>query len=605
MWNTIIKWLVAVSCLAMLSACGGDSPEGAQSPTDRYTGGSGNSSGGSGGDGGGSEGPSIVKIGNGTGANFTEGVVAAPSSNLQAGASTEIVVNLVNGSNSAIQDELEVSFSSDCFANALASFSETTVQTSSGRASVTYAAQGCSGTDTVVATATADGATLLASVDLSIETDEVLSVSFESAEPEQLALKGMGSGETSRVTFKLVGEQGAAIRNELVTFSLNTTAGGISLAPDTDGDPTSETVTSDNSGLVSVVVQSGTVATTIRVTATHNTTGIQGSSRDLVISSGVPIQSKFSLAFEPQAPAAAHGTNGIQVSVSIIASDQFGNDVFDGTRVSFWSRESGNIDSSCAIESGECTVSWISAGERPADGRATFIAFMNGAEDFVDIDGDDVFDEGEQWTDLSEAYADHNENGTHDSGEPFIDVTDANPTRGAVGAWDSKGNLPEFWDGPCLSDFCSGESSVTVWRNGVIIHSLPSATIFVSDGVDGDGCAVRGEADPQPGTPLDLSTGPKSVSDLYVGDTRPRDLLPCNIIGNPMASGTTIEYSTDNGTIKGNASWTVPEGIQQAYFIGTITLEADDDPSDGYLTLTITSSEDGTPPTIFEWPVTD
>lgn len=616
MHSTLIKWMVAVSCIAALTACGGgsSSPDGAQSPADKYGDGSGGGGGGAGGgdgDGDGSNTPGVVKMGNGTGANFVDGAIAASDSSLQAGASTDIVVNLVDGSNAAIDTEYEVSFSSDCSANAQASFSQQSVQTSSGRASVIYSAQGCSGTDTVIATAVVEGTTLRATADLTIAADEVLALEFVSAEPAQLSLRGMGGVENSRVTFKLVGEQGAAIRNELVTFSLNTTAGGITLAPNEDGDPTSETVTSDNSGLASVVVRSGTVATNIRVTATHNATGINGTSADLLVSTGVPVYSKFSLSFGPQAPAGALGTDGIAVSINIIASDQVGNDAPDGTQISFWSEESGNIDRSCVLSSGECTVNWVSAGERPIDGRATFIAYTNGAEDFEDLNGNHVFDEGEEWVNLPEAFADHNENGTHDSGEYFVDVPDANPTRGVVGAWDAVEQLPDVWDGPCRSDQCPDQalSSVTIWRTSEIIHSYSNATIFEFAGATGpDGCPAREPNmtfEPEVDD-IDLRAGPVKIPMFYVADARDRALLPCHILGNPMASGTTIEFSTDNGTIiRGNESLTVPDRVQEATTAGPITIEADDEPSTGTLTLTITSPEADATATNFYWTVID
>lgn len=618
MGSAAIRCLAMVVCLFMLTACGDDNPEGSRSPADQYTDGSGKTQTGTDDDGGdeggdetGGETPDVVKIGSGTGSNFVQGALAASDLDLQAGASTDIVVNFVDGTNSAIAEELQVTFTSDCFANDLANFDETNVATSAGRASVTYAAEGCSGTDTVTATAEVQGSILQASVDLSIESDEVLALTFVSAEPEQLALRGMGSGENSRVTFKLVGEQGAAIRNELITFSLSTTAGGVSLAPDADGDPVRETATSDNSGLASVVVRSGTVATTIRVIATHNSTGIQGSSRDLVVSTGVPVHSKFSLSTGGNAPAGAVHTDGISTSVSIIASDQFGNNAFDGTQVSFWSPESGNITSSCILDGGRCSVNWISAGDRPHDGRATVIAYTNGAEDFRDLNGNNVFNDGETWGDLSEAYADHNENGVHDEGEFFVDVTDTNPARGAVGAWDAEEQLPTVWDGPCLSDYCPGQSSVAVWRNLVIIHSLASARLFSFDGdwVSARDCNVpleREPVDPAPGSTLDLKNGAVTLPSFFVSDARPRSALPCHILGNPMANGTKFEFSTDNGKLQGNVSWKVPALVYEATAIGPLTIEPDDETSEGTLTLTITPPEASAgPPSIFTWAVVD
>lgn len=612
-----MKRLVVLTCLTLLTACGGGSG-GDDSTVDRYVGDTGGSGGGSSTDGSGSDsgsesGTEVVKIGSGTGTSFLEGTLSASNTNLQAGSSTDIVVNFVDGSNAAISQDISVTFSSDCLANGLASFDNISTQTVAGRATVTYTAEGCSGTDTVLASADVNGSTLQASIDLTIAPDEVLSVNFVSADPEQLALKGMGSGENSRVTFELVGAQGSPIRNELVTFSLSTTAGGISLAPDDDGDPVRETVSSDNNGLASVVVRSGTVATTVRITAEHNSTGIQGTSQDLVVSTGVPVSSKFSVSYGPQAPPGANITDGIPVQISVIASDQFGNDAFDGTRISFWSRESGNVDSSCTLQSGQCTVTWISSSPRPADGRATVIAYTNGAEDFVDLDGDDVFDDGESWSDLSEAYADQNENGSYDAGEPFVDVTDTNPTRGSVGAWDSTTDLPSAWDGPCLSSYCPGESSVIVWSNIVIVIASPYPEIYEYNGgfVSAESCTTPLQREPlsmPPGSSINLNSsgGAATIPLFYVADGTDRNSLPCHILGNSMPTGTTVEFTTENGKIIGNSSWTVAAPAVRAMPVGPVELQADDVPSTGTLTLTITPpAASNAPPKTYTWEVVD
>jgi hypothetical protein len=603
MFSTSLQKLAVAFCVSLLTACGGDSPS-SPIPGGSGNGGSGGGSGGSG------EASTVVKMGNGTGAAFAENVLTASNTNLQAGASTDIVVNLVNADNTALSDEVSVDFSSDCFANALATFSSSTAQTSAGRASVTYTAQGCTGTDTVIATAQVNGSRLQATVDLTIEPDQALALNFVSAETEVLSLKGMGGIETSRVTFKLVGEQGAPIRNELITFSLGGTAGGISLAPDSDGDPVRETVTSDNEGLASVVVRSGTVATNTRVSATHNSTGVQGTSRDLVIATGVPSNGRFSVSFGPQAPAGAFNTDGVEVEVSIIASDQFGNGVFDGTRVSFVSPESGSIEPSCALQNGRCTVTWVSAAPRPTDGRATIIAYTSGAEDYQDQNGNKVFDAGETWTNLSEAYADENENGQFDSGEFFVDVMNTNPSRGAVGAWDAVANLPDVWDGPCLSDQCADEavSSVTIWRNRTIIISDPRAALFAYTGATGDiDCATPREVPAYaPGDVINVAGGAVTLEDLYVSDGTGRLDLPCHILGNPMPSGTTIEFSTDNGELSEPASWTVGDAVYQATALGPVNISSDGTQSSGTLKLTITPpAASAASPTVFTWQVQD
>ena len=49
----------------------------------------------------------------------------------------------------------------------------------------------------------------------------------------------------------------------------------------------------------------------------------------------------------------------------------------------------------------------------PRGGRSTILVTANGEESFVDRDGNGLYDEGEFWTNLTEAFADHNEDGLY------------------------------------------------------------------------------------------------------------------------------------------------------------------------------------------------
>ena len=86
------------------------------------------------------------------------------------------------------------------------------------------------------------------------------SIQFVSATPASIGLKGTGLNETSTVVFKVVDSSGGARPGVTVNFSLNTTAGGLSLAP--------STATSGSDGSVQTVVSAGTEHTVVRVTAT-------------------------------------------------------------------------------------------------------------------------------------------------------------------------------------------------------------------------------------------------------------------------------------------------------------------------------------------------
>jgi len=376
---------------------------------------------------------------------------------------------------------VDVTFSSECFSEGLSTFSSETVSSIGGLATTAYTSAGCQGSDVITATAVAENTVLNAVVTLDVESDTVLSIQFVSIDTPTLSLRGAGGVETTNVTFKIIGALGAPVVNESVSFSLQSVPGGVSIA---EG---KETGLTNADGEVSTTVQSGTVSTTFSVTATHDASGNSSSSQGITIFSGAPVDSKFSMSLSTYKPENAYDTDGIEVSVNIIASDYFGNAVPDGTQVSFASPEFGDIDSQCTLSDGECSVIWKSAGERPDNLRASIIAYTTGAEDYTDFNGNNVYDAEDIFDidldDLGEAYLDENENNTYDSGELFVDSNE-NKSRDV-------GNT--FWDGPCLSSVdesadCSGNTSVNIWKSAVIVSAtnvprLPVAEYSIDNGI--------------------------------------------------------------------------------------------------------------------------
>jgi len=375
----------------LLSACGGSG-----SPM--------NNTGGSGGD---IDTTSAQKIGSGSGGEFKEGEVGVTNgmTALSAGGSTTLTVYVVSSTNTPVTATTKVSFISSCIAankailkNAAGSVANS-VDTVNGRATMTYTANGCVGKDQVTASASLSGVTEYANIDLDIEAGTVGSIQFDSAVPDSISLKGSGGNETSIVRFRVVDGNGAPIENTSVTFTMSTTAGGLSLSP--------STALSDSEGYVSTTVNSGTVPTDVNVTATVNGSSISTSSLILKVSTGVPVQRSASLSatkFNPR----GGDRDGEEVEVTMRMADDFGNPVVDDTTVTFWT-EGGVIGPNCTTEDGACTVVWKSQEERPIDGRVTVLAFTSGNESFVDANTNGQYDAGETFTDMGEAYRDDNE----------------------------------------------------------------------------------------------------------------------------------------------------------------------------------------------------
>lgn len=375
----------------LLSACGGSG-----SPMNGNTGGGGDV-----------DTTSAQKIGAGSGGEFKEGLIGVTNdvTALSAGGSTTLTVYVVSSTNTPVTATTTVSFISSCIAANKAIIKDaagqvaSSVPTVNGRATMTYTANGCVGEDKVTASASLGGVTEYANVDLDIEAGTVGSIQFDSATPDSISLKGSGGNETSIVRFRVVDGNGAPIENTSVTFTMSTTAGGLSLSP--------STALSDSEGYVSTTINSGTVPTDVNVTATVNGSSISTSSLILKVSTGVPVQRSASLSatiFNPR----GGDRDGEEVEVTMRMADDFGNPVVDDTTVTFWT-EGGVIGPNCTTEDGACTVVWKSQEERPIDGRVTVLAFTSGNESFVDANTNGQYDAGETFTDMGEAYRDDNE----------------------------------------------------------------------------------------------------------------------------------------------------------------------------------------------------
>ncbi len=156
--------------------------------------------------------------------------------------------------------------------------------------------------------------------------------------------------------------------------------------------------------------------------------------------------------------------DGLCTEVSVKLADKFNHPVPDGTVATFVS-EYGRILSSCATINGDCVVAWNSQNPRssatvtqytapitinenlnsstpsryncpshradhgpcpddiadptvnppgaPRGGRSTVTVLVTGEESFIDKNSNGFYDEGEIWTNLTEAFTDHNEDGVY------------------------------------------------------------------------------------------------------------------------------------------------------------------------------------------------
>jgi len=225
---------------------------------------------------------------------------------------------------------------------------------------------------------------------------------------------------------------------------------------------------SDLDGIVTARVLSGFVATPVRVIAyvdlNENAQQDEGeptsSSKSLVITTGLPDQNSVSLSASVLNIEGAYEADGKQTTITVRMADKFNNPVPDGTPATF-TTELGSIVGSCVTEAGICSVAWTSQSPRASDtvdrysvpitifenndnstpnryrcpshleaygpcpddigdeavnppgaprgGRSTLLVTAIGEESFIDKNANGRYDQGEYWTNLTEAYIDHNE----------------------------------------------------------------------------------------------------------------------------------------------------------------------------------------------------
>lgn len=333
----------------------------------------------------------------------------ADSTNLGAYGQTGVQINL---SGTVPGTPVGVSLTSACIASGKASLSPPTATTTNGVASFTYRDNGCGATssmDTLRASIIGSGAT--SSLLLAIASPAATSINFISASPTSIFLRGSGLAETSTITFRILDTAGNGLPGKSVLLRATTFAGGLTL----NGGAIPVTLVSDNLGNVTVRINSGTVPTPVRVTASlvddpataPDESLITTVSSSLAIAVGLPSQLNFSLS-QGTRNIEGYNIDGTANTYNIIASDRLGNPVPAGTAINFVS-EGGQVEAikMTTIDgsgSARASANFISSSPRPVDGRVTIVAYALGEESFLDLNGDNVFTPGEPFQDLGSVF---------------------------------------------------------------------------------------------------------------------------------------------------------------------------------------------------------
>jgi hypothetical protein len=230
--------------------------------------------------------------------------------------------------------------------------------------------------------------------------------------------------------------------------------------------------------------------------STTTTTTTTTSSPTVATTAATSDQDSFSFSAQPLNPE-GWDYDGQKVTLTIYASDHFNNPVPDGETVWF-SAEGGQIDNSCLITAGSCTVTWTSTGRRPIDGRVTVTAWMTGVESWNDnVNANGMLDDSESYSDLAEVFFDYDEDGVFDAApltdlagvtyrEEFLDFDGNNAYSAADGSYNGSDCNPANTVNTCGSTTVDLRSSLVLIMSGSFASTVTySANPLLTGGTAG------------------------------------------------------------------------------------------------------------------------
>ncbi len=328
-----------------------------------------------------------------------------------------------------------------------------------------------------------------ASVNIKINQAPASSIEFISANPNVIARKESGGIETSIIKFRVNDSNGNPLEGVQVDMAMEGPNGEEKIDASEDGSPDEITVSTDSSGIATVLLQSGYIAGPVKVSATIyvNESPVTIQSSVVSIGGGVPSAKRFSVSAEKlNLPGLEF--NNKTTGITAYFADRFGNvNVLQGTTVSFITEAGLAVQTSAVTlgNDGVATVTartqqpidtttsapenvadlawenslrsyinntyWLNDTEKanftgnPRDGLCSVLIYARGEEEFTDTNGNGWYDPGEPFSDtMGDPFVDYNDDGTWtapggaDPGEQFIDADND-------GVWDGYAN-PGVWD---------------------------------------------------------------------------------------------------------------------------------------------------------------
>lgn len=354
-------------------------------------------------------------------------------------------------------------------------------------------------------------------------TDIPSALLFASATPSRLVISSATTGvKQSIIRFQVLNELGLGVggRSVLVSLDSQSTAAGVTFVKDGVSSSAPQTIRSEVDGLAQIVVNAGSLPTGVVVSASLVLNpAIKASSVGISVSNGRISQKSISISAS-NTTIEAFDIDNVSTELTVIATDRLGNPVPEGTVVNFVTSHglvgtfvtatvttiitntatgtattittSVVTDSkgSCTLTSASlCRVRLISSGVRPANGRVTILAYADGEETFVDLNGNNQWDVGEPFTDMGIAYLDSNNSFAYELG---VDQPIPGGKTGSVACIGTELSIANTCDGT-WSDFIRvRQRYVVFWATSraVIsrVTSIPrTATQLVINVVDTNG----------------------------------------------------------------------------------------------------------------------
>lgn len=444
--------------------------------------------------------------------------INASSSSLSSGGNTLLSVTVLVSGTPLTAQPANVAFAASCGRINTTDLSTTVATSGSGIATVTYSAVSgdgslCSGP--VAITATTPGAKSAGAV-LTVAAPTAAAVTFINSAPAQIFVAGIGAIEQSVVSFKVLSSANTALQGTSVNFSLQANPGSVTLSTSSG--------TTDSAGIVTVTVSSGPLPGPVKVRAalTANST-VFADSQNLTVASGPPSQKFMSLSasvFNIEGATA----DGIPTTLTVRIADRQGNAVVDGTVVNF-TAEGGQVGRTCATTTtnliSSCSVNFISQNPRPANGRVSVLAYLEGTKDYIDLNNNNRYDSGDTLVQIGDAYRDDNEDLLYESG-----------TDGFVFPRGASGACPVQVSGafPSRADTCdlvsANKLATTVRQQTVILFSSSKPALSIDSQTTSTFAFTMGSGDPGLGL-LPMPAGTKvAVSAI---DNTPDNTLTCAV----------------------------------------------------------------------------